>query len=69
MKEFPGGFPKAIIMADREECLCAHCKSVIGADYNYLLFTGESLHSGCLTDYLQKLDLLKIVVRWGKCSS
>ncbi len=65
MKTLPGLFPKSVIVGSKGKCRCVNCKSVIKADAAYLLFTGESLHRHCLTDYLQRLELLKVVVRRG----
>ncbi len=63
MEKFLGGFPNSIIMADREECICTNCGGTIGADDDYLSLLGESLHFVCLTDRLQKMNILQIVVR------
>ncbi len=63
MQLFSGLFPKSVVVAEPGECKCVNCKGVIKADAAYLLFTDESLHRYCLTDYLQKMDLLKVVIR------
>ena len=41
---------------------CANCKQEIDNNEVYLRFTGEFIHTDCLVDYLQKLNILDIVI-------
>ena len=41
---------------------CVNCKHDIDNDEVYLRFTGEFVHTDCLVEYLQKLNILDVIV-------
>ncbi len=63
MEKILGARPSAIIWTGSEESRCSCCGGVIGAESDYLQLTGENLHIYCLIDYLQDMNVLKVVMR------